>query len=89
MPMITSRAVSITSQSYSEDSSSSKSSWSSSSPISFWQGCDLVRMDATVEVMRSVNLSWVRIAGPQSFKEAETLRLISVTTALLNPVVSR
>ena len=53
-PITTSKAVSITSQSYSDDSSS----WgASSSPKSCWQGWDLVMIEASIDVVRSANLS--------------------------------
>jgi hypothetical protein len=41
-----------------------------------------VMIEARIDVVRSANLSWVRIAGPQSFKVAATFLLISVTTVL-------
>ena len=44
---------------------------------------------AMVLVMLSANLSWVRMAGPQSFNVAATFRLISVTTALKVHIVSK
>ena len=39
-------------------------------------------IEARTDVVRSANLSWVKIAGPHSFKVAATFRLTSVTTFL-------
>lgn len=81
-PTTTSRAVSTTSQSYSEEPASTSCS-SSSSPRSCWQGCERVMMRLTVETIswRAPSLAESR-AGPQALRVAATFLLMSVTTEL-------
>ena len=80
MPISTSRALSIVSQSYSEVSS--RRPKSSSYPKSFWQGCVLVIIESRIShTVLKVPWSAMR-AGPVSFRVSARERLISVTVAL-------
>lgn len=77
-----SRAVSITSQSYSDVSS--RSSMSSVSPKSCWQSCFLVMMATRVSVTGLRVVVSEIIEGPVCLRTAAKLRLISVTAVLSN-----
>lgn len=80
MPMTTSRAVSMVTQSDSEVAS--RELRSSSSPKSFWQACALVMIAIRTSVtFFRVAVSAIR-EGPVTLRVAARERLISVTVAL-------
>ena len=80
MPMRASRAVSIVSQSYSDDSE--RSDMDSSSPRSCWQVCLRRRMERRVSVKGLRTVGSAMRAGPAWRNVSARLRLISVTVAL-------